>query len=507
VEPDGVAGAANEQERTAMTRVAACRFVSLLAVPALLSLGFPAAASAQRVKGLRHRSATFFASLPFDPSQATSLAISPDATRGGFVRPKGQGFCAVIDGIEGPEYARVGRAGVVFSPDGHHTTYAAEKDGRWLVVRDGVEGQPFDAVRDETITFSGAAGRVAYVAQSGGKALVVDDGQAHPPHDRIADGSVVFSVDGVHLAYRAADGGREFVVYDGAAGAAYDSVGPLRFSPDGAHFAYAVSDGGDCFVVFDGRPAMRHKGAASIRPAAVTFTPDGRLVFVAADRDGERAVVGAAEGKPYPRVFEDSLAFGGPAGERVAHVAKRGRGVVVVVDGTEVGAHDGVVPGSLRFSRDGRRVAYLVERAAPGGGVARCVAADGREGKFYDWIGEPPVFSLDGRHVACVAERRRPEREGFESVLVVDGVESATAYPWIRGDLVFGVDGRRVAYMAAAPDNRFADAGLVPRVPGDAAAGARIVFHKSRGADLRIEKGQSPPPVKLLIVEEDVVAD
>ena len=476
-------------------------------IAALLVASTPAFAAAQQKTTVKRRSTTLLASLPFDPSQANSLAISPNGTRGAFVRPKGSGFCAVIDGIEGAVYPRIGRSGVVFSQDGHHTAYAARKDALWVVVHDGAEGEPFEAVRDEGITFGGAAGRLAYVAEHGGKPFVVDNGQAHPPHDRVVDGSVAFSTDGMHLAYRAADGGREFVVYDGTPGPAYESVGPVRFSADGAHFAYAVRDGGDCFVVLDGRPTMRRKGTASIRPAGVTFAPDGRLAFVATDEAGERVVVGAAEGKPYPRVFEDSIAFGGEAGQRVAYVAKRGRGVCVVMDGTEVGVHDGVVPGSLRLSRDGRRVAYLAERAAPGGSVSRCAAVDGKEGRYYDWIGDPPVFSLDGKHVAYVAERRRDAGAGFESVLVVDGAESQTPYPWIRGDILFGIDGRRVAYMASAPDERFADVGLLPRAPGDSAAGARIVFQKSPGASVWLEQGQVKQPVKLLIVEEDVVVD
>ena len=480
--------------------------VPLLALAALVPLVTPAGASAQRVRELRHRGASVLASLPFDPSQTASLSLSPSATRGAYVKSKDNGFCAVIDGVEGAVYARVGRSGVVFSPDGHHTAYAAEKDGRWLVVHDGAEGERFDGVHDVSITFGGG-GRLAYVAQRDGKALVVDDRNAHPPHDRIAEGSLVFSPDGAHLAYCVADEARKFIVYHGASGPAYVSVGPVRFTADGAHFAYVASDGQNSFVVLDGLPVARREGGASIRAAPVAFAPDGRLAFVASDAAGERVVLAGAEGKAYDRVFEDSLTFGGDAGGRVAYVARRGRTVHVVIDGTEVGAHDGVVPGSLRFSRDGRRVAYLAERSAPGEGVRRCAAVDGTEGRFYDWIAEPPVFSLDGRHLACVAERRRPGGSGFESVMVVDGVESATAYPWIRGDAIFGVDGRRVAYLAAAPDERFDDAGLVPRAPGDPAAGMRAVFHKSRVADLRLRQGQAAPPVKLLVVEEDVVVD
>jgi hypothetical protein len=150
-------------------------------------------------------------------------------------------------------------------------------------------------------------------------------------------------------------------------------------------------------------------------------------------------------------------------------------------------------------------VAYVAERVGPGGVVRRCVAVDGAEGRDYDWVGSAPVFSLDGRHVAFVAERRRASGEGFESLLVVDGAE-ASAYPWVRGDPVFALDGRRVAYLAAAPDARFADEGLVPQQTGNGAAGARLVFH--RPPDMRrLPSHVATTPVKLLVVEEDLLVE
>jgi len=115
------------------------------------------------------------------------------------------------------------------------------------------------------------------------------------------------------------------------------------------------------------------------------------------------------------------------------------------------------------------------------------------------------VFSVDGRHVAFVAERRRASGEGFESLLVVDGAE-AGAFPWVRGDPVFALDGRRVAYLAAAPDPRFAEAGLVPQQAGVGAAGQRLVFHRS--PDMRrLPDHVATTPVKLLVVEEDLIVE
>jgi hypothetical protein len=469
--------------------------------------------AAQHKTTLKRRGETVFSSLPFDPAATGGLALSPGATRSAYVRPKEAGVCAVIDGAEGPVYAGIGRSGVIFSDDSGHWAYAAQKDQRWFVVSDAGEGDPFDAVRDDTITF-GPDGTLAFAAQRAGKWRVVAGGREGEAHDRIVEGSIVFNPAGGDPAYAADDGAGEFVVHGKARGLTYSRVGRPRFSRDGARLAYAASTRDESFVVVDGEAAAPRHGAVAVHPLSVMFSPDGRrIAYVAGGPDGrERVVLDGAEGKAYDRVFDDSLAFAADS-SRLAYVAKVGKRTAVVLDGVEVGRHDGVAPGTVRLSPDGRRVAYVAERAGKDGSVRRCPAVDGAEGNPYDWIGEAPCFSPDGRHVAFIAQRRRAEgdgtdRVGFESVLVVDGAESAGAFPWIRGDVMFTADGRRVAYLAAAADPRFADAALVPRLPGDPTAGARMVFHGPPTDSRRVLQpgGQAAmaAPIKLLIVEEDV---
>ena len=75
--------------------------------------------------------------------------------------------------------------------------------------------------------------------------------------------------------------------------------------------------------------------------------------------------------------------------------------------------------------------------------------------------------------------------------------------PWVRGDLRFSLDGSRLAYVAAAPDDRFLDAGEIPADPGNPAAGSRLVFETPKG-DRSYSPGRVKLPVKLLMVEEQV---
>jgi hypothetical protein len=92
--------------------------------------------------------------------------------------------------------------------------------------------------------------------------------------------------------------------------------------------------------------------------------------------------------------------------------------------------------------------------------------------------------------------------------VVVDGTE-AGPYPWVRGDLLFTPDSGRVAYVAAAADDRFADAGEIPADPTNPSAGGRLVFDKAPRAVVPTAFRYNQPdptkrPVKILVVEEQI---
>jgi hypothetical protein len=86
----------------------------------------------------------------------------------------------------------------------------------------------------------------------------------------------------------------------------------------------------------------------------------------------------------------------------------------VVLDGKEGPEVDGLNDGTLLFSPDSQRVAYVVRS-----GDKRRVVVDGEEGAEYDRIGDGfPVFSPHSRHVAYPAKR------GSKQLVVVGGKES-----------------------------------------------------------------------------------
>jgi dipeptidyl aminopeptidase/acylaminoacyl peptidase len=109
---------------------------------------------------------------------------------------------------------------------------------------------------------------------------------------------------------------------------------------------------------------------------------------------------------------------------------------VVVVDGTSGEAFDAVAEGTLRFSPDGKRVAYAAGREKQW-----CVVVDGKAGAWYPQIGQI-AFSPDSKTIAYVA--RRPDEQ-----MVVVGEKPQRAFDRVGdGTLVFSSGGRRLAYVA-----------------------------------------------------------
>jgi len=110
----------------------------------------------------------------------------------------------------------------------------------------------------------------------------------------------------------------------------------------------------------------------------------------------------------------------------------------VMVDEQEVGRYDGLLPGSLVFSPDGRRLAPAGLR-----GGKRVVAVDGKETTGHGRVSRHFVFSPDSRRLAYVvgaAERKWS--------VIVDG-QSGTPHDGIgSGNVRFSPDGRRLGYAA-----------------------------------------------------------
>jgi len=177
-----------------------------------------------------------------------------------------------------------------------------------------------------------------------------------------------------------------------------------------------------------------------IIPSQPVRSADGRRVAHLAKTGGKMTVVvDGVEGKPYDGMAEDSLAFS-PDSQRLAYGAKTGERWTVVADGVEGRTYDGLL--ALRplvtFSPDSQRLAY---GAKTGDKIA--VVVDGVEGKAYDGILDgSPAFSPDGARVVYGA------RFGAKWAVVLDGVEGKAYDSILNGSLVFSPDSAHVSYDA-----------------------------------------------------------
>ena len=132
---------------------------------------------------------------------------------------------AVLDAVEqAANYSEIKY--ITFSPDSSRLAYWANTPEGWCVVVDGVEGKTYsnpyyapitprmDPMESVSIAFSPDSKRVIYLAQNGmSRCIVIVDGVESKEYVRIFD--LVMTSDSKHIAYRAGLGQRAIWVLDG----------------------------------------------------------------------------------------------------------------------------------------------------------------------------------------------------------------------------------------------------------------------------------------------------
>ena len=196
----------------------------------------------------------------------------------------------------------------------------------------------------------------------------------------------VFSADGKRAAWSVRTaGGRYKMIVDGEESDAHRSVGMYRFSPDGSQFAYVAGiDSRTSAVVLNGeisRPYARiglptadktRQGQA--RAPGLYFSPDSRhlayfaMRLAAAGSDSPSEMVlrkDTSESAPYAELIGHPV--WSPNSSDVACIARGDKPGLFVVTGAGKGkAYADIVPESLRFSPDSRRVVYVTRASRTG---------------------------------------------------------------------------------------------------------------------------------------------
>lgn len=231
----------------------------------------------------------------------------------------------------------------------------------------------------------------------------------------------------------------------------------VYFSADVKHWAVRCQDSNTSFwVMADGKKGQEYQRVAS----GVSFTADGRPVYMAIANAKQFIIIGAQEFGPYASVQLQAPPglnyLGGVspipvmvAGNHVGFIAMEsntsGTNRLVVVDGKATKA---VAPSDLGFSPDGSHFAYLE------GQGTRNVVVDGTQ-RFPSPLthenGDVPaqfVFSQDGKHIAF-ASASQSNVQG-RAIAIDDGMfvtDAGSHY-----DITFTPDGRHLVWMGIRND-------------------------------------------------------
>jgi hypothetical protein len=159
-----------------------------------------------------------------------------------------------------------------------------------------------------------------------------------------------------------------------------------------------------------------------------------RWAYVKEKDNIQWVVLDGLKGPEYLAIQKGTLVFS-PDGKRLAYVFCRGTETLahraLSVDEMEGKLYDQIPTGTIVFSPDSTRVAYIAERERTLG-----VVADGQEGNGYESLLPEVVFSPDSRRVAYVARR------GGRWLSVIDGLEGKD-HDYVAGH-VFSPDSRHV---------------------------------------------------------------
>lgn len=277
------------------------------------------------------------------------LTLGADGSRAGFIAWQGSGARAVLldqagAQLTGPLYD--GIAELRLSARGGRPAYAALRDPAeggprgWAAVIDGVEGPLFDRVG--SLAWAPDDRRLVYVArhQEIDQVMVVDVRAAAPRHaplgpafPAIVPASLVLDAEGERLAYIARrEDGLHAVVLGLAGGAAlaegpaFDAVEALSLPP--GRSGYLGHRGGRSWVVLDGAPSIPYEWAGDL-----VFSPDGRHHAYLARRAGRTLIAqgdrrfGVDQVVEGTLVVDDTGRWGCVVGVRAA------RGLAIVIGG------------------------------------------------------------------------------------------------------------------------------------------------------------------------------
>ena len=308
--------------------------------------------------------------------------------------------------------------GIAFSPDGDHFAYVwtdpvtASRRIEQQAVRLIIDGKPapylaggLQWTTDSKHLYSKATG-------SGGVDLLLDGkpiGRANdiqhflpPTGDMTVD--LITRAQPQQPAVRLLAVGNRPV--PGSEVPANQGIQNITFSKDGKHYAAQYSTGPAQIVVFaDGKKGLPYRNLMGMKareerdPRMFDFTPDGRVIYLAATPDaGEFLVIGDKESDQIRGATEVVVSATGHVMANSMANATNAAGINL--DGKYLQIPQGTATGYLGFSPDGNHYAFVLQ------------TRDGNQIVFLDGVAQPNTvfipngtntaytFSSDGKHFA-----------------------------------------------------------------------------------------------------------
>lgn len=253
----------------------------------------------------------------------------------------------------------------------------------------------------------------------------------------MANPSIVFTPDMRRVAYCLKENGQQRVVINGIPGNAYDSVCIPDFSPDGRFFLYPALKGNKWYWVQGDQKELSADSNSSV--IYKVYGPDCRSLATVFRKENKYYLFykGVA-GKLFDAIDVNSIRFN-RNGNKVAYTATRQNKQFIVFNGQEGPKYEKV--GYPIISPDGNRLAYWVIQ-----NNKYRVVVDGKVQAPVDGI-VTIIFSDNSRHYAYHA------LTGKMQVVVYDG-RMSEKYPLVH-TLSISPDGKRVGYaiVAEQPDH------------------------------------------------------
>jgi hypothetical protein len=357
--------------------------------------------------------------------QSTSITLSPDGRHVAWVRRDAGRVSLVVDGISGSPFDEVGTP--AFGAD-ETVAYVARQGSSSVLMRSGHEVARFsDGSRVSDLQFSGT--NLLYVLRSTRGAQVVSGDVIGPPHADVLEGSVRTFPGSTDAAYVAVAPGGQFLVAGGRAFAKYDDVSPPLLGRKGRTVSLATRKGRKLIV--------DERGESSSHDAVFGLALDpasGRVAYATTDAGVWRVIGPGARSRPMDRVIDLCLA---PGGAHVAVAYEQDGAMFVLRETWTEGPYETVVEGTMRFTSDGRHLAYEAEQHDE-----FFVVMDRREQphRYSDVVNGSIGLSPRGDHLVYLAE------QDSRQFVVLDGREGARHQA--ARSLVLSPAGQHVAYVA-----------------------------------------------------------